>query len=141
MPGPAASLRLGRYQRSWLRWDLLAGITTAAVVVPRGVAYASLAGLPVQVGLYVATVPMVVYALWGLRGQPAGQGARRAGRGRHLLAKVWSALGQLGDANPATVALALGGLAVLLALRRWAPMVPGPLVVVVLWSWWSWGSR
>ena len=75
MPGPAASLRLGRYQRSWLRWDLLAGVTTAAVVVPRVVAYASLAGLPVQVGLYVATVPMVVYALGGHRGQPAGQGA------------------------------------------------------------------
>ena len=49
-----------------------------------------------------------------------------------FFAKVWSALGQLGDANPATVALALGGLAVLLGLRRWAPMVPGPLVVVIL---------
>ena len=61
--------------------------------------------------------------------------------GDTFIAKVWSTLGQLGDANPATVALALGGLAVLLALRRWAPMVPGPLVVVVLWSWWSWGSR
>ena len=49
-----------------------------------------------------------------------------------FFAKVWSALGQLGDANPATVALALGGLAVLLGLRRWAPMVSGPLVVVIL---------
>jgi len=48
-----------------LRWDLLAGITTAAVVVPQVVAYASLAGLPVRFGLYVATVPMVVYALVG----------------------------------------------------------------------------
>jgi sulfate permease, SulP family len=52
--------------------------------------------------------------------------------GDDFFAKVWSALGRLGDANPATVALALGGLAVLLALRRWAPRVPGPLVVVVL---------
>jgi MFS superfamily sulfate permease-like transporter len=52
--------------------------------------------------------------------------------GDGFFAKVWSALGQLGDANPATVALALGGLAVLLTLRRWAPRVPGPLVVVVL---------
>src|SRR6266508_4331617 len=54
-----------RYQRSWLRWDLLAGLTTAAVVIPQAVAYASLAGLPVQVGLYVALVPMLVYAALG----------------------------------------------------------------------------
>jgi sulfate permease, SulP family len=54
-----------RCQRAWLRWDLLAGLTTAAVVVPQAGAYASLAGLPVQVGLYVATVPMVAYALLG----------------------------------------------------------------------------
>jgi sulfate permease, SulP family len=53
------------YRRTWLRWDLLAGLTTAAVVIPQAVAYASLAGLPVQVGLYVATVPMVAYALMG----------------------------------------------------------------------------
>jgi hypothetical protein len=53
--------QLRRYQRAWLRWDLLAGLTTAAVVVPQAVAYASLAGLPVQIGLYVATVP------WWLR--------------------------------------------------------------------------
>src|SRR4029453_11702487 len=52
--------------------------------------------------------------------------------GDGFFAKVWSALGQLGDGKPATVALALGGLAVLLTLRRWAPIVPGPLVVVVL---------
>jgi SulP family sulfate permease len=52
--------------------------------------------------------------------------------GDDFFAKVWSALGQLGDANLATVALALGGLAALLALHRWAPKVPGPLVVVVL---------
>ncbi|HEV8166373.1 MAG TPA: SulP family inorganic anion transporter [Actinomycetota bacterium] len=57
--------RRRRYQRAWLRWDLLAGLTTAAVVSPQAVAYASLAGLPVQVGLYVATVPMAAYALLG----------------------------------------------------------------------------
>ena len=56
---------LVRYRRDWLRWDLLAGLTTAAVVIPQAVAYASLAGLPVEVGLYVAIVPMVTYALVG----------------------------------------------------------------------------
>jgi SulP family sulfate permease len=201
--------RRRRYQRAWLRWDLLAGLTTAAVVIPQAVAYASLAGLPVQVGLYVATVPMAAYALLGssrplsvsststisiltagalteagaagdagraaataallallvggilvaagalrlgfladfisspvLAGFKAGMGlviaASQLGKvlgvpveGQEFFAKVWSALTQLGDANPATVALALGGLAVLLALRRWAPKVPGPLVVAV----------
>ena len=60
MAGPTS-----RYQRAWLGGDLLAGCTTTAVVVPQAVAYASLAGLPVESGLYVATVPMVAYALAG----------------------------------------------------------------------------
>ena len=50
---------------SALRADLLAGLTAAAVVIPKGMAYATIAGLPVQVGLYTAFVPMVVYALLG----------------------------------------------------------------------------
>jgi high affinity sulfate transporter 1 len=48
-----------------LRLDILAGLTAAAVVVPKALAYATIAGLPVQVGLYTASVPMVVYALLG----------------------------------------------------------------------------
>ena len=56
---------LRRYQPAWLRRDLVAGVVTACVVVPQCVAYASLAGLPVEVGLYVATVPMALYALLG----------------------------------------------------------------------------
>jgi sulfate permease, SulP family len=50
--------------RRW-RPDLLAGLTAAAVVVPKAMAYATVAGLPVAVGLYTAFVPMVVYALLG----------------------------------------------------------------------------
>ncbi len=56
---------LKNYQREWLRPDVLAGLTTAAVVVPKSMAYATIAGLPVQVGLYTAFVPMVIYALLG----------------------------------------------------------------------------
>jgi high affinity sulfate transporter 1 len=48
-----------------LRFDVLAGLTAAAVVVPKAMAYATIAGLPVQVGLYTAFVPMIVYALVG----------------------------------------------------------------------------
>jgi SulP family sulfate permease len=54
-----------RYPREWLRPDVIAGLTAAAVVVPKAMAYATIAGLPVQVGLYTAFVPMVIYALLG----------------------------------------------------------------------------
>jgi len=53
------------YQRQWLRADLIAGLTTAAVVIPKAMAYATIAGLPVQVGLYTAFIPMFIYALLG----------------------------------------------------------------------------
>jgi sulfate permease, SulP family len=56
---------LSTYPRTWLRPDLVAGLTTGAVVIPKAMAYATVAGLPVEVGLYTAFVPMVVYALLG----------------------------------------------------------------------------
>ena len=45
--------------------DLVAGLTTAAVVIPKAMAYATIAGLPVQVGLYTAFLPAVIYAILG----------------------------------------------------------------------------
>jgi high affinity sulfate transporter 1 len=56
---------LRHYSKSWLQPDILAGLTTAAVVIPNAMAYAAIAGLPLQVGLYTVLVPMVVYALLG----------------------------------------------------------------------------
>ena len=53
------------YRKEWLRPDVLAGLTTAAVVIPKAMAYATIAGLPVQVGLYTAFLPMVIYAVLG----------------------------------------------------------------------------
>ena len=53
------------YQKEWLRPDLIAGLTTAAVVIPKAMAYATIAGLPVQVGLYTALVPLAIYAVMG----------------------------------------------------------------------------
>lgn len=47
------------------RPDIVAGLTAAAVVLPKAMAYATVAGLPVAVGLYTAFVPMVIYALLG----------------------------------------------------------------------------
>jgi high affinity sulfate transporter 1 len=53
------------YRGEWLTLDVVAGLTTAAVVVPKAMAYATIAGLPVQVGLYTAFLPMVIYAALG----------------------------------------------------------------------------
>ena len=47
------------------RPDLIAGLTAAAVVLPKAMAYATVAGLSVSVGLYTAFVPMLIYALLG----------------------------------------------------------------------------
>jgi len=53
------------FRKEWLGADVLAGLTVAAVVIPKAMAYATVAGLPVQVGLYTAFLPMVIYALLG----------------------------------------------------------------------------
>jgi sulfate permease, SulP family len=65
-PGLIPSIQwLRSYQKEWLRPDIFAGLTAAAVVIPKAMAYATIAGLPVQVGLYTVFVPMVIYALLG----------------------------------------------------------------------------
>ena len=51
--------------RATSRADIVAGLTAAAVVAPKAMAYATIAGLPVQVGLYTAVIPMIVYAALG----------------------------------------------------------------------------
>jgi SulP family sulfate permease len=53
------------YQRAWVRTDVLAGLATGTVVIPQAMAYSTIAGLPVQVGLYTCMLPMLVYALLG----------------------------------------------------------------------------
>jgi high affinity sulfate transporter 1 len=56
---------LREYDRSWLTGDLFAAITVWAIVIPESMAYASIAGLPPQTGLYASMVPLVLYALLG----------------------------------------------------------------------------
>lgn len=56
---------LATYQKAWLRFDIIAGLTTAAVVIPKAMAYGAIAGLPLVVGLYTALVPLVVYIVMG----------------------------------------------------------------------------
>jgi len=60
-----ALAQLLRYRRQDLGGDVVAGITVAVMYVPQGMAYAILAGLPPVVGLYAATIPLLVYGLLG----------------------------------------------------------------------------
>ena len=61
---PAAEW-LPEYQRRWLRSDVVAGITLAAYAIPVSLAYAGLAGLPPQVGIYGYLLGGLGYALFG----------------------------------------------------------------------------
>ena len=53
------------YERHWLRPDLIAGVVLAAILVPQGMAYAELAGLPAVTGLYTTIACLVGYAVFG----------------------------------------------------------------------------
>jgi len=59
------------YRRNDLRPDLAAGLTIGAMLVPQGMAYALLAGLPPEIGLYASTLPLLAYALFGTSRQLA----------------------------------------------------------------------
>lgn len=58
-------VRSGDYRRSWLRPDVLAGVTVAAMLVPQAMAYAELGGLPPSAGFRAAIVALPIYALIG----------------------------------------------------------------------------
>jgi len=56
---------LPSYQKESLRHDVVAGLTAAAVVIPKAMAYAAIAGLPLVIGLYTSLVPLIIYAVMG----------------------------------------------------------------------------
>ncbi|MEJ1087988.1 SulP family inorganic anion transporter [Microbacterium sp. Mu-80] len=199
------------YRRAWLGRDVVAGLSAGAVVIPQAMAYATIANLPVQIGLYTCMVPMLVYALLGgsramsvsttstiatlsattlvaagvtaesddpvpalmaltllvgailllarllrlggvveyiskptIIGVQVGVGATVAvgqlpkllGEGGEpsaegFIRSIVAALEALPGMNLPTVLLSIGSIAVLVLLRRFAPAVPGPLIVVV----------
>lgn len=53
------------YRKEWLPKDIAAGLSVASIALPLGIAYASLAGLPPETGLYSTILPMAAYALFG----------------------------------------------------------------------------
>ena len=56
---------LPRYQRGWLAGDAIAGFTIWGLLIPEMIAYASLAGLPPQAGLYTLLASLALYAIFG----------------------------------------------------------------------------
>jgi MFS superfamily sulfate permease-like transporter len=56
---------LPQYQSEWLRLDFIAGLTIMALLVPEGMAYAQLAGMPPQAAFYAAPIGLVLYAIFG----------------------------------------------------------------------------
>jgi SulP family sulfate permease len=85
---------LPRYQRTWLRADAIAGLTLWGLVVPEGMAYAGIAGLPPQAGLYTLVASLLVYALLGTA--------------RHLSVQATSATAALLATSVATAVAAAG---------------------------------
>ena len=199
----------GRYDRSWLGADLIAGFTVWGLLVPEMIAYASLAGLPPQAGLYTLLASLGLYAVFGtsrhlvVAGTSASAvllfatvsglkpatseefaslaaglvllvgvvfvvaGLLRLGfladflsrpvmtgfvfglavfvairqmpkvlgiEGGHgnSVEQLLHALGHLGDTNLPTLFVATGAMAVLVGLGRWAPRIPGGLVVLAV---------
>jgi SulP family sulfate permease len=62
---------LPNYKKAWLKGDITAGLTVGIMLVPQGIAYAMIAGLPPIYGLYTAMIPQIVYAIFGTSRQLA----------------------------------------------------------------------
>jgi high affinity sulfate transporter 1 len=56
---------LPQYEKTWLRGDILAGLTVLALLIPEGMAYAEIAGMPPQTAFYAAPVALLLYAIFG----------------------------------------------------------------------------
>ena len=106
------------YERRWLRGDLAAGITVTALVVPKNLGYADIAGVPLQNGLYAAAAGGIVYALFctsrHISTGPSSSLAAVAGGAVVVTGLAGEQAAQL----VAAIALATGLLFLLLALLR-----------------------
>ena len=102
--------RLLHYQRSWLRLDVIAGITVAAYLIPQVMAYAEVAGLPPVAGLWAILPPMLVYAVLG--------SSRQLSVGPESTTALMTAtsIGGLAAADTARYAELAAGLAILVGL-------------------------
>ena len=137
-------------RRDRLQADVVAGLTTGAVIIPKAMAYAMIAGLPVQVGLYTALVPMVIYAVLGT------SRVLSVSTTTTLAILTAAQLGQVvPSGDPAALLAASATLTLLVgtalcwpascALGSWRPLSPSPYSLVSKpasgWSLWLTRSR
>jgi SulP family sulfate permease len=215
---PAVSW-LPNYRRENLQGDISAGLTVAVMLIPQGMAYALLAGLPPIIGLYASVIPLLIYALFGSSRQLAVgpvamvsllvasgmsglaqsasaeylalatllalmvgviqflMGAGRLGflvnflshpvisgftsaaaliigfsqlkhllgvnlgRSNYIHTIIWSAIQRINEINLPTFLIGLGSIVVLLLVKRWKPVFPGALLVVVVSALMVWVFR
>lgn len=208
---------LPNYNKNHLKGDVSAGITVGIMLIPQGMAYAMLAGLPPIYGLYAALVPQVVYAIMGTSRQlgvgpvamdsllvavTVGQLAQTGtadyislaivlaflvgmlqllfgllrlgflvnflslpvisgftsaaaliigfsqlkylmgvelGRSQYLHEILWQAVQHLSDVNVYALSLGIGGIGIILLVKKYLPKVPAPLVVVLGGVFLVWG--
>ena len=95
---------LPNYRRSYLKGDITAGITVGIMLVPQGMAYAMIAGLPPVYGLYAAIFPQVIYAIFGTSRQLA---VGPVAMDSLLVAAGVSTLAEVGSENYIAIALLL----------------------------------
>src|SRR3954454_17735682 len=96
---------LRSYDRSWLRGDVIAGVTVAALIVPKNLGYAGIAGVPLQNGLYAAAAAAILYAVFGTCRQIS------MGPSSGLAAVAASAVAAAGVSGGKDVAVFVAGLA------------------------------
>jgi len=100
------------YARADLKGDLVAGLTVGAMLIPQSMGYALLAGLPPQIGLYSAVLPLIAYAAIG--------GSRQLGVGPTAISSLLTAAGlaHLSRGDPTLTIELAATLAVLVGLMR-----------------------
>jgi sulfate permease, SulP family len=98
------------YDRAWLRPDVIAGVTLAAFTIPEAMAYAGLAGLPPQAGLYAALIAPIAYLIFGTSRQLS------LGPTSALSIMVASGLSVIAFADPSQYAAAAAVTAILVAI-------------------------
>jgi len=98
------------YDRAWLRGDLIAGVTVAALIVPKNLGYAGIAGIPLQNGLYAAAAGAILYAIFGTCRQIS------MGPSSGLAAVAASAVATAGLTDPGDIATFVAGLTLISGL-------------------------
>jgi high affinity sulfate transporter 1 len=105
-----------KYNKNFLRLDVIAGITVGAIVIPEAIAYSSLAGLPPQAGLYASFAALLVYFIFGTSNQLS------IGPTSALSILVGSTIGTLTLANPSNfwaIASFVGLLVGIFSIAAW----------------------